>query len=226
MLPQIATLIGFDLGSHIIDKTVFKEGAELGIPIVICACEDLPCEVGVASPSAAVKGAARSGKVETRGFRIVNADAAADIWLESSKGEFHDKVTHKRTRINEAGSGAVSHYRTIYCQSGVGAASKAVVKEIPFNGRTKYAGAENVAAFDAAKKTDIIFRTNGKSISKLIRKHSVSPPVLIDIRSHVDGTVKTSAINWRRHRGDILRVGNDGFAGAHSNGDKSKQSEC
>ena len=64
LLPEIATLIGFDLGARIIEVVVFDEGAELRIPIVICACEHLPREVRVIVPSATVKGAAGSGDDE------------------------------------------------------------------------------------------------------------------------------------------------------------------
>ncbi len=64
MLPEIATLIGFDLGARIIEVVVFNKGAELRIPIVICACDDLPREIRVTLPSAAVKGATGTGDVD------------------------------------------------------------------------------------------------------------------------------------------------------------------
>jgi hypothetical protein len=83
LLPQIATLIGIDLGARIIEELIFKKRAELRIPIVICACDHLPPEVRVTSPSAGVKAAAGSADVDTRGFRIVNAHPRPDIRLES-----------------------------------------------------------------------------------------------------------------------------------------------
>ncbi len=57
VLSQIASLIGIDLGARIIGEVVFDEGAELRSPIVICAGNNLPRQVRVICPSAAVKGA-------------------------------------------------------------------------------------------------------------------------------------------------------------------------
>lgn len=45
MLPQIATLVGFDLGARIIQELVFNKRAELGSEIVIAAGNNLPGEV-------------------------------------------------------------------------------------------------------------------------------------------------------------------------------------
>jgi len=73
MLPQIATLIGIDLGACIIEVVVFDEGAELRIPIVVCAGNNLPREVRVTSPATCAEGTVGSADVDTRGFRIVNA---------------------------------------------------------------------------------------------------------------------------------------------------------
>lgn len=45
MLPQIATLIGIDLGARIIQELVFNKRAELRSEIVIAAGNNLPGEV-------------------------------------------------------------------------------------------------------------------------------------------------------------------------------------
>ena len=75
MLPQIATPIGVDLSAGIIEVGILDEGAELRGPIVVCACDDLPCNVRVTLPSAAVEGVAGSGDVDVRRFRILDSDA-------------------------------------------------------------------------------------------------------------------------------------------------------
>ena len=222
VLSQIATLIGLDLGARIIEVVVFDEGAELGIPIVVCARNHLPRQVRVTLPSAAVKGAARGADVDARGFRIIDAEPTPDIRLESSKRESQDEVPHKRTSVNKASRAAASHYLTIDRQSAVSATSKTVVKVVPFNGRTNYASAEDVTEFDAAEKTDVIFRVDSESVSKLITENFGSAAVLIDIRSGVNRPVKTESVKLRRWwRGDLL-VG-DGLPGLQRNGGKRHQ---
>ena len=169
LLAQIATLIGVDLCAGIIEVVVLDEGAELGIPIVIRAREYLPGQIGMACASAGAKTAARRAEVETRGFRIVNADPRTGIRLEPSKREPRDEVTHKCTSVNKAGRAAASQDSAIrQGQGSISAAPKAVVKEVPFNRRTKYASAKDVTRFDAAKKPDVIFRIDSESVSELI----------------------------------------------------------
>ncbi len=199
MLAQIATLTGVDLGAGIIEVVILDEGAELRGPIVVGAGYDLPGEIVVALTSAGAKAAARRAEVETRGFRIVNADPRTGIRLESSKREPRDEVAHKCTSVNKGGRAAVSQDRAIRQREGsVSAAPKAVVKEVPFNGRTKYASAKDVTQFDAAKKADIIFWINSESISKLVFEDSGSTAVLIDIRPGVNRPVKTESVKFRR----------------------------
>jgi len=201
LLAQIATLIGVDLCAGIIEVVVLDEGAELGIPIVIRAREYLPGQIGMACASAGAKTAARRAEVETRGFRIVNADPRTGIRLEPSKREPRDEVTHKCTSVNEASRAAASQDSAIrQGQGSISAAPKAVVKEVPFNRRTKYASAKNVTCFETAEKTDIIFRVDCESISKLICKNSGPAAVLIDIRPRVDRAVKTESVKLRRWR--------------------------
>lgn len=45
MLPQIVTLVGFDLGARIIQELIFNKRAEFWSEIVICAGNNLPGEV-------------------------------------------------------------------------------------------------------------------------------------------------------------------------------------
>src|SRR5204862_918812 len=177
------------------------EGAELRGPIVVGAGDDLPGEIIVALTSAGAKAAARRAEVETRGFRIINADPRTGIRLESSKREPRDEVAHKCTSVNKGGRAAASQDSAIrQGQGSISAAPKAVVKEVPLNRRTKYASAKNVTCFETAEKTDIIFRVDSESISKLICKNSRSTAVLIDIRPRVDRAVKTESVKLRRWR--------------------------
>ena len=46
------------------------------------------------------------------------------------------------------------------------AALKPVVKEVAFNGRTKYTRAKNVTELDAAEKTDVIFWAHFETVSE------------------------------------------------------------
>jgi len=175
VLPQIAALIGIDLGAGIIEIVIFDKGAELRCPIVICACDHLPREIRVISTSARAKGAVRGGDVDTSGFRIVNAEAAADIWLESSKSESPDEVPHKRPSVNEGSHATAPQHNTFGIPQGeISATSEAVIKKVPFNGRTKYACAKNVTEFDAAEEPDIVFRIDFESEPEIILKSSGS----------------------------------------------------
>ena len=100
-------------------------------------------------------------------------------------------------------------------QGEVSATAKAIVKEVAFNRWTNYARAEDVTEFNAAEKADVILRVDLQSGIKIpigyvvnavvTRKRSGSAAVLIDIRAHVDRTVKAEAIHWwRRRRRDLL----------------------
>ncbi len=199
VLAQIATLTGVDLGARIIEVVILDEGAEFLGPIVVGAGDDLPGEIIVALTSAGAKAATRRAEVETRGFRIINADPRTGIRLESSKREPRDEVAHKRTSVNKGGRAAVSQDRAIRQREGsVSATSKAVVKEVPFNSRTKYACAKNVPELDPTEKTDVILRVNSQGVSKLILENSGSTAVLIGVGTHVNSAVKTSAVNYRR----------------------------
>ena len=96
LLPQIATLIGIDLSARIIEELIFKKRAELRIPIVVCACDDLPREVRVIFSSACAKSTVGPLELRTCGFRIVNADPRSDIWLESTATVYRTLVVHGR----------------------------------------------------------------------------------------------------------------------------------
>ena len=51
-------------------------------------------------------------------------------------------------------------------QGEVTATPKAIVKEVAFNRWTNYTRAKNVTEFNAAKKSDVIFRAEFQSVSK------------------------------------------------------------
>jgi len=108
VLPQIAIVIGIDLGARIVQELVFNKGAELRSPIVICAGNNLPREVRVTFPSATAEVATGSVELGTRGFRKVNAYPRPGIGLESSKRESSDEVSHKRASVNPGSQARVS----------------------------------------------------------------------------------------------------------------------
>ena len=109
----------------------------------------------------------RALELGTGGFRIVNADTRPCIRLESPECESPDKVPHKRTRVNPGSQVALSQYITLGIPQGeVSAAPKAVVKEVSFNGGTKYACTKDITEFDSAEKADVIFRRDSKSVSE------------------------------------------------------------
>ena len=170
LLPQIAGLTGIDLRARIIEVLIFNKRAELRSPIVICAGNNLPREVGMTLPSTSVDGDSAGYGVydlDPRRFRVVNAKAAAGIRLESSKRESQDKVPHKRASVNPGRHVPLCQYITKgIAQREVSAPSKAVIKEVTFNGRPDYACEKDVTEFDAAKETDVIFRVDSESVSE------------------------------------------------------------
>src|SRR6476620_8802236 len=172
MLTQYATLPGIDLGALVLEELVFNKRAQLGGPIIICAGNNLPREVRVISPPASVDGdSAGIGVCElgARRFGIIDADPSADIRLEFlvSRCESQDKVPHERARINPSSHVPLCQHITKRIPQGeVGAAAKAIVKEVAFNRWTNYTGAKNVAEFDAAEKADVIFWVHFESVSE------------------------------------------------------------
>ena len=101
-------------------------------------------------------------------------------------------------------------------QGEVSATSKAIVKEVAFNRWTNYARAKDVTEFNAAEKANVILLVDLQSGIKIpigcvvnavvTRKRSGSAAVLIDIRAHVDRTVKAESIHWRRRRRSDLLI--------------------
>ena len=225
MLAQIATTPGINLGAGIIEVMVFDKGAELGRPIVVRACDDLPGEVRMTCTSTGAEASIRAGEVCPGGLGKVNADPSADVWLKFSKREAPDEIRHERASINKGSRTGLSEYVPV-CKpnGGISTTPEAVVKEVPFNGWTKYACGKDVTEFDAAEKTDVIFRGDLKSVSELIRKSSVSAAVLKDIRPHVDRAVKTCSIKWWWRWRDLLVC--DGLSGLERSGSKSQQGRC
>src|SRR4030095_6707098 len=207
MLAQIATLTGVDLSAGIIEVVILDEGAELRSPIVVGAGDDLPGKIAVAFPATGAKAAARCGDVEAGGFRKVNADACAGVWLKFAKRESPNEIRHERTSVNKASRAAVSQDSAIrQGQGSISPTPKAVVKEVPFKGRTKYTGAKDITELDAPEKADVIFWVNGESVSKLVLENSGSAPVLINVGAHIDCSVKARPIinGWWRRRCDLL----------------------
>src|SRR4029077_2142895 len=133
----------------------------------------------------------------------------------ASRCESQDEVEHERARIDPRGHVALC-YNVIKAipQGEVSATAKAIVKEVAFNCWTNYARAEDVTEFNAAEKADVILRVDLQSGIKIpigwvvnavvTVKRSGSAPVLIDIRAHVDRSVKTESIHRRRWWRDLL----------------------
>ena len=177
-------------------------------------------------PTASAKSTMRALKLDTRGFRIINAYPAAGIGLEPliSRRESQNEVAHKRAGVNPRSQTAASYDVTIgFPQGEVSTAPEAVVKEVTFDGRTKYACAKDVTEFDSAVETGVIFRADIESVPKKwririgVREGLVSAAVLIDIRPGVNPSVKTESVTLRRRR---RRSVCDGFPGLQrSNGE-------
>ena len=232
MLSQIPILPGIDLGAGIVEELVFNKGAELWGPIVICAGNNLPRQIRMTSSPASVDWDSTSYGIYDLGprrFGIVNADARADVRLESlvSRCESQDEVRHKRAGIDPSGHVSLRHNVVKGIPQGeVGATPKAVIKEVAFNRWANYTRAKDVTEFDAAKEADVIFWVNFETVSEerririIVRKSSVVAAVLIDVCARVDGPVKAESIHWRWRRGDLLV---DLLAGLQRNGDESEQ---
>ena len=116
------------------------------------------------------------------------------------------KFEHERARIDPSCHVSL-RYNVVKAipQGEVSATAKAIVKEVAFNRGTNYARAEDVTEFNAAKKADVILRVHlprGIKIpiewvvnAVVTVKRSGSAAVLIDIRAHVDRTVKAESIH-------------------------------
>ena len=192
MLAQIATGPGINLGARIIKIMVFDKRAELGRPIVVRARDDLPGEVRMTCASAGAEASIRAAAVDPGGFGKVNADACAGVWLKFSKGEAPNEISHECSGVNKASRAGLSEYVPVWKpHRGISTTSEAVVKEVAFNGWTKYPCAKDVTELNAAEKPDVILRANRESVSKAICEKSVTSPILIDVGAHVDGSVET-----------------------------------
>src|SRR5438105_15749750 len=121
------------------------------------------------SPSATAKILTLALKLETRGFRIIDADPGAGIRLEFlvSRCESQYEVRHERARINPRSRVPLCQKITVcFPQGEVTAAPNAIVKEVAFNRWTNYTRSENVTEFNAAKKSDVIFGIDSESVSE------------------------------------------------------------
>jgi len=197
VLSKVPTFARFELSACVIEIVVFDKSAEFRIPIVIRAGDDLPRKIGMACATACAEVAARAMKIESGGFRIVDADTSADVGLKSAKSESPNEIRHKCPGVNETGSGARSGRNAINVQSCIRASPEAVVKEITFDGWTKHAGAKNIPRFYSAEKADIILRINFKGVPEFIAKRSAAAAVLINVRSCIDRQIETGAKDFR-----------------------------
>ena len=117
VLPQVSTLAGFELRACVIEIVIFDKSAELRIPIVIRAGDNLPRKVSMALPAACPEAAASAIKIESGGFRIIDADTGADVGLEPVKGELPE-VAGQAPRAGRAGwnrNRALRHGRRDCC---------------------------------------------------------------------------------------------------------------
>src|SRR5262249_23803569 len=186
--------------------------------------------------------------LDPRRFGVVNADPGAGIRLEppSFGRNSQNEVKHKGAGIDPSCHvalvsrklcGTAHARRERLVQGEISPTPKAIVEEISLNRGTNYARAKDVTQFDAAVKPDVIFRADVQSGSEklwvviprkvVIRVNTevaVSATVLIDIRSHVDGTVKSDAVQrwWRRRRNLLVALGR---AGLKRGGNKCRQRE-
>src|SRR4029453_1686157 len=173
--------------------------------------------------------------LDPRRFGIVNADPGARIRLKSSvsRCESQNEVCHEHARIDPGGHVALCYRVTKAIPQGeVSAHAKAIVKKGPFDRGTNYARAKDVTEFNAAVKADVILRVDLQGGIKIPigwvvnavfpRKRSGVAAVLIDVRTHVDRTVKAESIciHRRRRRRDLLI---DFRSGLQRSGEESDQ---
>src|SRR5262249_35162340 len=127
-------LVCIPLGARILEELILDKRADFGREKVIGTSNYIPRQVRVTSPAASAEGfAVGPCEIETREFRVVNADPTADIRLEPatfgrvSKNE----VRQPHATVESVTRVAASDDITIGCPQGeVGVSVKAVVKGI------------------------------------------------------------------------------------------------
>jgi len=170
MLAKIAVFTGIKLGARVIKIFIFDKGTKVGSKEVVGPGNNIPCQVSVTAPATSVDWDSTGYGIydlDPRGFRIVNADPGARIRLKPAifGCNSQNEVSHKRTRIDPGGDVALRHNVIKWIPQGeVSAASETVVEEIAFDGRSDYSRPKDVTEFDAAKKSDIIFRINVQTV--------------------------------------------------------------
>jgi hypothetical protein len=196
MLTQIAALTRIDLATGIIEVMIFDKRTELRRPIVVRACDDLPGEVRMIFPSATAKIVILALKLETRRFRIIDADPGAEIRLEFlvSRCESQYEVRHECARVdplvrlllrNTSPSGSLNvkwRHRESHC------------KRNRLQPLDELRPCQRRSRAYAAEKADVILRAKRESVSKLICENSVSAAVLINVGPHIDCSVKARRI--------------------------------
>src|SRR5215467_11492712 len=105
VLPQIATLVGIDLGACVIEIVVFDKRGPLLIEKVIRAGNHVPRQVRMTLPPTSVYGRSASCwilNLDARRFGIVNANPGSGIRLElpSRRPKSENEVKHKGACIN------------------------------------------------------------------------------------------------------------------------------
>jgi hypothetical protein len=145
VLPQIATLVGIELGARVIEVVVFDKRAHVRIEKVICAGDHLPRQVRMTFPPASVDWDLTSHGVpnlDARRFSVINADAGAGIRLEFlvSRRESQDEVRHERARIDPSSHvglasrklrGSTREGRERLVQGEISPTPEAIIKEPP-----------------------------------------------------------------------------------------------
>lgn len=134
MLPQSAVFVRIELGARILEEFILDKRAEFGREKVIGTSNDVPRQIRVTSPAASTEGfAAGPSKIETSGFRVVNTNPTADVWLEPliSRCESQNEVPQPHATVKPVARAAAADEITIgFPQSEVSVSVKAVVKGI------------------------------------------------------------------------------------------------
>ena len=210
VLAQVTALVGIDLCAGVIQIVILDEGAPLWGPIVICSGNYLPGQISMIVPSAGAECSMRCVDIKPGRFGIVNADSRARIGLEPSKGKSEESVPHKITSIDEARTGAAPRHNAVNMQGRICSASKAIIKEIPFECRSYHSGTEHIACLKPAEKPDIIFRIDGERNAELVGECPGAATVLKNVSSHVDCRIPTCAEELWWWRNNIFV--DDGFS--------------
>lgn len=204
MLPEITVFTGIKLGARVIEIFILDEGTKVWVEEVVGSRNNIPSQVGVTPAATSIDRNSTGYGIYDLGpsrFRIVTTNTSAGVRLKPSKVEAQDEVRQERAAIDPSVHVALCDNVTQWVpQVEISAAAETIVEEIALKGWSNYASAKDVAQFETAKETDVIFRIHIKAVSEewvtriILCKCSVVTAVLIKIRSHVDAAIKTYAI--------------------------------